>query len=343
MFLNARENYQQLTSLHVLKRPDITCFSAILETVQKVAQSLEPLKDIGLSFEIALAGGSLRDFLSLQQDKIKDLDILVSLNNAPGFEYNLNTESNRIFDTMFSDFSLITEALSLKEFSFDQLKNTTHAEQFYYFLVSELLDKSWNVTRAYAPRPFSNQAKEAFAKQCVRSDYHNQFLRDVIKINDEKLSYPVDVLLCNTTSEDYVNSFDFEICKAFIVFHSLSEIENLLAQVKTDNEQQAVFDNLMSKILFSEGFAQDMSQKKLTLNPHFFDMDAVEHALMGHYPRIKDKFSDYQFYFDNTQPLVDEKVRLYIDEFEKYCAKHASLPDYEQSYDFKFKVNYSNK
>lgn len=336
MFLNAQENLDKLMASWQGKEPDTHCFLKILQTIKSIASSLEPLKDIGLSFEIALAGGSLRDFLTAQEEKIKDLDILVSLNKAPGFEYTLAGESNHIFDSMFPNLEVLTQALNLRNFTYDSFKNTTHADQFYYFLITELLAKSWKITRAYAPRPFSQQAREAFAKQCVRSDYHNQFLRGVVKINDEKLSYPVDVLLCNTTSADYVSSFDFEICKAFMVFDSLSEIESLFLKVE---ERNATLKTLLfNKIMVSQGFISDIEQKRLTLSPELFDMDAVEHALMGHYPRIQDKFIDHRFYFNPEQSLMDKKVSDYIAEFEKFCAMHQHLPSYEDSYDFKFRV-----
>jgi hypothetical protein len=335
MFLNAQENLDKLMFSWQGKEPDTRCFLKILQTVKHIANSLEPLKEIGLSFEIALAGGSLRDFLTAQEEKIKDLDILVSLNKAPGFEYTLAGESNHIFDSMFPNPEVLTQALNLKSFSYDTFKNTTHADQFYYFLITELLAKSWKITRAYAPRPFSQQAREAFAKQCVRSDYHNQFLRGVVKISDEKLSYPVDVLLCNTTSADYVSSFDFEICKAFMVFDSLSEIESLLLKVTEQNVESNI---IVHKIMFSQGFLSDIEHKRLTLNAEFFDMDAVEHALMGHYPRIQEKFIEYCFYFNPEQNLMDKKVRDYIEEFEKFCALHQHLPSYEDSYDFKFRA-----
>lgn len=148
--------------------------------------------------------------------------------------------------------------------------------------------------------------------ELLRCSYYNTMLSGVIKLNCEKaFSYPVDILLTRHGVDNYLKTFDFEICKIFLLF--TEENREVLESVLI-NFTQDKLENLFDMIEVKAGFIKDVSNKTLTFNAEGFDLKAIEHALHSHYPRLKEKYPEYTLTVGNVENINIDALN-YLEKF----------------------------
>lgn len=238
----------------------------IHQDIGKLMIHLKPIIDLGFISEIGICGGSVRDIVLGKYTNIKDIDICISLNYEKFYTVLMDIQDGNIENYKHSHL--------LKKLSFykklnsdDQLHNLIFVCIHYYY-DSHIYEKNHSITIGEDLRPYTLTHR----------------LKSVIKVDDDALNYPCDLLLTHLSLENYVNQFDFNICKAYIC---LMDDELIFSHVAKPLQY-------IHKIEFKLDFLEDVMQKKLTLDMATrYSINDVENSLGAHFSRLQDKYPDY--------------------------------------------------
>jgi hypothetical protein len=309
--------------------------------------ALMPLYKLNIFFSIGLAGGSIRDLLLGQAAKVKDLDIVLS------FEYNTRLpEKEHIVQQLGIDEALLQDW----KIPADDLKDRNHVREFNTFLlVQSLLAQFYGFEQCYPPRPkkYSPSSKNTLIEEADidednpdQTPYLQEKLSGVLKLNSllslkeenlddnsnnrnnnndndndnnyyhHTLSYPMDILITWHPVHDFVERFDFGICKAWIEL------------VKSENSKLLIFEfpdtiqAFMEKLYFHPDFLNSFYNKVIVTDISYTYLLDVQSAFQKHLPRIIAKYPDYQIKTilrDDTW-MAHEKIAI-IQQAEKLHGK----------------------
>ena len=331
------EKAQSLFSLyHYYEAEKLFTLRKMVISLSFVHEALKPLaKLLNFKYEIGIVGGSIRDFLLDKQDYISDLDIVFAIKDIKGFSRHTGTTLSKLVLSAQE----ITEKLKIASFVYKEEDKTDVIEQLLFHLIKESLAKDFHIQEAFAPRMLPQILDQPSKAEIWRSGYHNTLLRGVIKIDAPHLAFPVDLLICNESVKSYVKSFDFEICKTWLFYindielDSTKHIENLkhmLIHLTTERLEKAY-----QNIGVSVGFLKDVVQGTLTLSPNGLDMEAIEGALLKHYPKVKSKFSTHKLICPTLEKITDHEVKEYIEKYMSYEELNNKVPTKELSKEIK--------
>lgn len=284
-----------------------------------IYQALEALEQAGVDFTLSLVGGALRDLFTENYDLIKDLDIVLSINNIENYSKNTHTSTIANLESIPELTTQVQLCKSkYKEWDFWDLDKKIAA------LIEVSISHKLNVKQTFIPLDLPKHMED---NGIFRRNYHNVFLRGVIKIEDEKLRYPIDVLICNSTAKDYVNTFDFNICKIMLSITS-KQFKQMSLNFNWDN-----LERIKNEIVPTNDFWLDIVYKKLTLNPVGFDMNALERAIVEHLPRIQQKYPDYKLNLVhyNQSESIQEDVKEYLEKMHNFIELSEKLPTKQDS------------
>lgn len=293
------KNNKILSNAQNLEIEKIVSDCLLIEEALKDFNKNSPLFDI----EIGLAGGSLRDLILMPEPKIKDLDVVITFNYKRKFldhdGRHISIKYNEIFkileqqDALKEEMSLlfekkpkdkqqaIHEAEIIEKFAFKSIEN----EITKYLKIRELMPPG-KLMEDIGPTEVSSNTSPI--------NYNHPNLKGVIKIFDQKLNYEVDILITTLSIKQYVDVFDFELCKVYFPFKRFNEdtarIKNHLSKNIIKNKQYLRFYN---DIHVSNGFIEDYYNQTLTFTTNDFSTEQIERSLLKHYPRIKQKYPDY--------------------------------------------------
>lgn len=281
--------------------------------MSQIFDALEDLQKAGINFSLSLVGGSLRDLFTEKYELIKDLDIVLSINDIHDYSYDVDNGKIINWDNHYLK-TLVNE--SQKKYN-DW--NDWGIDKKIASIVEMQLAKKLKIKESFIPL---NLPKDMKANHVFRSNYHNIFLRGVIKVEDEILHYPADILICNSTAENYVSTFDFNICKIML---PISHDDFKKMEVNFDWDYLEVIKN---KIIVSKDFWVDLTYQRLTLNPIGFDLNALERALVDHLPRLKNKYENFKLHLIdyNQNPELDIDVKYYLERMNDFIALNEKLP-----------------
>lgn len=295
----------------------------IFSEMTYIYQALEPLENAGLDFTLSLVGGALRDLFTENYHLIKDLDIVLSINNVENYSKNNNVSTI----TNLENISEIQEQVQVckskyKEWDYWDIDKKIAA------LIEVSIAKNLNIKQTFIPLELPKHMED---NGIFRSNYHNVFLRGVVKIEDEKLRYPIDVLICNSTAKDYVNTFDFNICKIMLSITS-EQFKKMSLNFNWDSLEQ-----IKNEIIPTNDFWLDIVYKNLTLNPIGFDMNALERSIVEHLPRIQAKYPEYKLNLNkyNGSDLIQDDVKEYLNKMHDFIELNEKLPTKQDSRNIK--------
>lgn len=284
-----------------------------------IYQALEPLEKAGLDFTLSLVGGALRDLMTENYNLIKDLDIVLSINNIKDYSKNevVSTLTHIEENPKLKDLIEVCK----KKYEFWNIWNI---DKKIAGLLEVTLAKQLKIKQTFIPLDLPKGMED---NGIFRSNYHNIFLRGVIKIEDEKLKYPADILICNSTAEDYVNTFDFNICKIRLSINS-RQFKEMSLVFNWDS-----LEKIKNEITPTNEFWIDLAYKRLTLNPLGFDMNALERAIVEHLPRIQLKYPDYKLNLTkyNNSKALNEDVKEYLEKMDNFITLNEKLPTKQDS------------
>lgn len=132
--------------------------------------------------------------------------------------------------------------------------------------------------------------------------YYSKHLFSNIKI-PKKFFFPVDLIFTNDSIEDFVQTFDFSICKIYYKYN----FKELDQDFDLENWQK-----IYRKIIFTPTFLKDLSDKTITLNLNHFEESEIHYFLTHHYQRIKNKYSEYSLNIINGKEQIKEKIYFEI-------------------------------
>lgn len=284
-----------------------------------IYESLECLEYAGINFTLSLVGGALRDLLSENYSLIKDLDIVLSINNIQDYSKN----------KIVSDIAHIENNPKLKVL-IDNCQNkyenwlSLDIDKKIATLVEAAISQKLKIKKTYVPLDLPKGMED---NGIFRSNYHNVFLRGVIKLEDDKLRYPADILICNSTAENYVKTFDFNICKAMLTITS-QQFKEMTMTFNWDT-----LEKIKNQIIPFKEFWIDLAYKRLTLNPIGFDLNALERAIVEHLPRIQKKYPEHELRLTEYNHIdsLDTDVKNYLEKMDNFISLNEKLPTKEDS------------
>ena len=299
--------------------PDkIMVIEKILSDCRHIYLSLMPLYEFGIHFDLILGGGAVRDLLLGQHDKIKDLDIIVRLDIAPSASSRvpggLDLQEAWGFDP-FSHKWFAQNLASGAAYSTYGYKHSKHKISSYvpvlrriYDMVQFLLSKKNNFEHCYPP--FQKTIEQA-EPEFMKSEYLSKNLNGVLKINTPALNFPVDILLTHVHMNNFIQGFDFNLCKASI---SLINMQN---SMKKEFLFPANASEFLKNYVPETSFLTDIFNQTLSIDMDYRNVTDIEHSLNTHLPRLLAKYPDYkvnfQYVSDNDQiPQKKEKDSLIL-------------------------------
>ena len=280
----------------------------ILDDCRKIYESLLPLHKVGIYFSLSLAGGAVRDLLLNKHFCIKDLDIVISINNStlPSHVDLYNILGFNAFD--FPWFA------SQKKYSYKTNSSFMDNKDRLFEIIKFILSKEHTFEACFSPRKdkvaINTDNKDEPLKQIDQlqnTDYLNKHLQGVIKINTSSLHYPVDILITSLPVNNFIQYFDLNICKAcFNLVHDKN------SKIKIFDFPESIKDFLFTFIP-TYYFLNDIKNKTISLNADDKSSHDIKNSIDSHLPRIISKYPNYKVVFnllDSSDPSFSEKSSI---------------------------------
>lgn len=286
-------------------------FKVFLDQVELIDKCIRPIfKELGIDYEIHLAGGALRDHLLDKSDQVKDLDILIEfldilyVDKMPGrHSSDRRQEQNKTIEKFVNDNDIILRKYNI------EIKNNQSREKILHEIVLQSVSKLENIElknfllwKEESKEETNNILKEIKNKKEVSPDdsllYDGLF--SVIKVNRNDFKYPIDLLL-NSNRHSYLYYFDFNLCKCLYTIKKLEINKNI------------------ENLYLDEGFMKDVIEKQLSLNAEIFsDNKQVDRCLKDHYIRLQTKYPDYKMNILEKNMESKSEILMYIQKAHNY-------------------------
>jgi hypothetical protein len=271
---------------------------AILEKIinqfNDIHEALQPLADVGVTFDLWLVGGSVRDLVLGNGHLIKDLDIMLSLHQpvvpkvpTPKFfmkKTKLDFTKPELQPLIYRDGSTVAfshwDILESKEKSgpIEQQKRRVRKTAF-FDMISCALAQKLTITESYKP------SLEALKQEPLTEKYVDGRLNGVIKINKDNWTWPVDILITENSVDAFLSAFDFGICKVGIE----------LLRGQDVREQRKILPhtpiNLMKRARITRHFLEDFQAKQHSMIvSESMTLKQVQHSCENHLERLEKKY-----------------------------------------------------
>jgi hypothetical protein len=339
-----RESFNRfMPKINELNDNQLENLQTIFMTFKKTDALLSPLKQAGLSYTLAVAGGSVYDLVLRPDAPISDCDILIycdSVTNSRKLRETPNSdwedlvlkhfpEKNSILrvyekDEKETNQNSVANILALMSGGQDmaskpKVKLFSYNNDVFVDLVAKLLSDN------------HNHNYEVYRKDNdLVKDYLSNMIAGIIKLKPEgKNTANTDLIISTVRPADFVSSFDFDICKAYMIF---------------SQEYQSCFD-LLDSLVIHPACIHDVEDKTLSINCRNFTPEHVEYFLSKHYLKMKEKFPDHALNFymgalkeneneasDRKRPHVAVYGPEYLSEAMKIVARHYTLQEKMQSW-----------
>lgn len=281
----------------------------LIHYIKVLRRQLKPLKTFGLEYNFGIGGGIIRD---LVLDKSPgDVDIIVNIPMInPGQIYLNYNGANEFYDKIKN-----TEYNYLCNIGRESSPYYSGHDRTNYFL--EIKTKNY--------MKFIKQLLEIKGKYHLQDDgacanYQNAHIIGIIKQNFDKNLLPADIIFSSFDIENYVNTFDFDLCKGYISSENLYELST---------------SKILKSIILSPHMIRDIENKQMTMNLANLKFENVEYYLNKHFLKMKEKFPDYEL---NTRvpeiSMSDNKVQE-LSNLENYVRSVKLKNKLEESIDEK--------
>lgn len=267
----------------------------IWSDAKKLNDVLLPLKEMNIKYTLDLTGGSVRDFLLDNHDKIKDLDFMLSIE-----EHTISDLLEKM-EKYFSAEELRSAGFKIDEKFIKKIEargiqtafNNSTQEEF-----TENLD-SLKVCLLKLCFNRSNKTYDLFSKNKrlveISISQDNNYLSEtkkkdrlmaVIKIDNENFDtkFPIDILLTDFIKPEFLQDFDFDICKASICF-----VNDSIKKKFPDTPYE-----LVGRFVADDEFWADVFNKKITYNIDKRNKYEIDRSFGDHLDRILSKYPDFE-------------------------------------------------
>lgn len=286
-FINV-DNFSQNGKIDILKK--------IHEDCQTLDIVMEPLKKLKIDYSINIVGGAVRDFLLNRQDKIKDIDFMVSILPSEDLKDKINSKF-LLFSGIFTerdlglvnwvdDYTDIDDAKGkLIQLCCNKIRLTTHL-----YNTNSPTNKKDTEKNTKIPDPDEIDSYQAISRERLYS---------IIKLNNQtshdkkiKFNYSFDLLMTNMTAPQFLTHFDFDICKAS------------LCVVNTKYNKTVPKDPLhfISRFSAPTEFWADVANKQMTLNTHRKNEKMLKDSVNTHLPSLLNKYDGFKVELNEVSP-----------------------------------------
>ena len=262
---------------------------------------MQPIFELGVKFNIYLAGGALRDLLLNNSTNIRDLDVIFD------FSEYVDSNAKKLSEMSVYMLSKIFGELHLTQTQWDELD----PKQKSFLLIFKVTQQEYNIEKKYTLEELKNKSS---LENETYSHLLNKELEAVISISHPSYEYPMDILVINTNVDAYLDTFSFDICKVKLLLVNMSK-----PQIITN-----VYD-FMKFIHTSKHFLKDAMEKTLTLKMYrYSNVGLIEKILTKHYNKIKQKYSDFKV---NLDAGTSEDMKKYKEAYESSQSLNNLLPN----------------
>lgn len=270
-----------------------------------IYEVLKPLEQMGINFEMWLVGGSVRDLLLNKSELVSDLDICISFKShamtrqiSPSefLEYSgLSVEDFPFPSIAWRDGDRTQPAFSHWNIIYKTLKGKNNKERSFYNAKMELDYAKNNAFTSicyemlYCLLATKFELYQEFPPKCGELDIDNQYASDrldgVLKLKSSEWNWGCDILVTKQYPQDFINSFDFGICKVAIEL-----VKPNFSKYNVDFFPKDVQD-LFLRVHFTKEFLKDIKTKKhvVRLENHA-SLHDIERSLEKHLPKIIAKY-----------------------------------------------------
>lgn len=281
----------------------------ILLDCASIYKALLPLYELHLPFSISLVGGAARDILLDNVEKIKDLDISISV-EAYFFE---KINQKKLNETLLK---LGLDTSKIKDWNTKGKTKAQKTHELYntfkiYTIVHFLLKKHFELTNTYPPRKSDietyKKKKENNLNQQSDDDvppYLHDKLHGVIKI-DTTFSYPVDILISNYTTDHLLEGFDFNLCKAGFIVVDKDFLQNHTIHFPMNAKE------FLYNYYPNEDFLIDVKNCTNTMYFDYKNHTSIELSITKHLPRIEAKYPQYKTIFSYSKQTIKNEDKDY--------------------------------
>ena len=279
-----------------------------MSDVEKIAEKIEWFNRVDeiFNFDLAIAGGALRDILLMKEPKVKDIDLILSfkykkhlLENYFNFGYNKSTKDKEVFKKALIKSSLNLKKYGFKEFDVKKITELHNLDdmirEYLMNVVYIIINKDFKA-KLFHSTEFKNTAN--LQNIINSSDYNDKHLKGVIKVKDKQLNFDIDILLTSVEVDSYLKAFDYSICKIMSI---------LIRDNKYLLEKKNIKDFIKSVILNDEIY-EDLIKHQITFNIDRFTKKEIESSIKNHYPRIKEKYPNYSLILKTEKSKNTELV-----------------------------------
>lgn len=258
-----------------------------------VAQILSPLKELDFLYSLDLTGGAVRDFVLNQENSIKDLDFMVQIlpysrqNVAAAIPYIPLIEKLGI--DLTSNYYLSSEdkqAIDVLLLSYCLEKNFDNSE------VLENKTRTYTIFKSYGDN--NNNVTIETNRQ--------ERLSCVVKLDNTNTNYPIDLLVTDFSKPEFIEAFDFDICKASFAFINPYYTKEFPKDVS----------HLVSRFVAPPSFFADVYNKKMSINADDMSENQISRSICSHLPRILSKYPDYSLNLIGTAPIQRKQVETIL-------------------------------
>jgi hypothetical protein len=267
------QNYNKLFNKYIskdsfLNEEKLPFLQKIWEDALYLKEVFMPLEKMGIEYVLDLTGGAVRDYVLDKHTEIKDLDFMLSIQAEHIGLYSLDkyfSKSQIKALELDSDDTLDSKKIKLVQLCF--LAHNEKIEVFSH-VKDEKIDEDNGSYYGY-----NESTKKAR-------------LIGVVKNESQRTHYPIDILLTDYTKFEFIDDFDFDICKASFCFVN--------PHVKKEFPDEP--SHLISRFVAENDFWADVHNKMISYNTTDRNQYHINAAFEKHLPRIEAKYPDYKIH-----------------------------------------------
>jgi hypothetical protein len=267
----------------------------IIKQYNDIFNSLKPMMKLGITFDLWLVGGSVRDLLLGKSSLISDLDIMLTFRQQvqpkiptasffmkrSKLDFTKEQIQSIIYrnnsETPFAHWNILEEEST--DWKINQAKQKIRPTALFDILAC-CLAQNLDLYEIYSPKVDGENSVE------LTQRYVDHRITGVIKIRKDNWKWPVDIIISEYNVNEFIESFDFGICKVAIELLRGSDVR----------EQRKLLPltakNLMKRARLNSQFIKDYQAKELNMVvTSGMTLRQVQHSVEKHLPKLEAKYA----------------------------------------------------
>jgi hypothetical protein len=273
------------------------------DVFDKLDRLLAVFNKYDIKYTLGLAGGAIRDFVMDKVELINDFDICINFDEFIGINSYIKQNKNHPNEMLHEKMNKICSVF----FPHEIIGTIDSA------LLSKLVNKV--IEQEYKTNLFLSDS-------CAVGDYQNDHIVGIIKISDQKLSKPIDLIISKDSTSIFCTTFSFDICKGFIEY---------TPELKIKLKEHNGFLNLIDNIILSKHMINDIVNKKYTMNIQHVEISHIHYYMNKHYLKMKEKYPDFKLNYRINKATDDSSELMRLESVEKLALFYMMVKESTQN------------